>query len=116
MRDGVISPKAGERLKRRLKLAAAISKDEGGVRQRGEIPGNQLNHPTNQAGGRVSKTGGAGPERQEYSGHINDKRNAKRWIPGSNVSRSNPATGNTRMRGKIAPRGGPYGGGGRGTQ
>ena len=40
----------------------------------------------------------------------------KRWIPGSDVSASNPKTGNTRMKGTIAQRGPQYGGGGRNTQ
>jgi hypothetical protein len=103
-------------MKRGVKLAKHLYLDEGSVHKRGEIPGNELNHSTNQAGGRVSKSGGAGAERQEHANHINDKRNSRQFPRESRVSASNPATGNTRMRGPIAPRGGQYGGGGRSTQ
>ena len=102
------------------------SKDEGSAHKKAEIPGNEINHPTNQKdvagfgfkgrapaskGGRVGKTG------QVSRGQIDAaSMQSKKWIPGGGVSAKNPATGNTRMKGPIAKTGAQYGGGGRNTQ
>ena len=129
-RLGSISAKAGARLNAKLavlrgtrpqksKMAAfnRREKDEGDTK-RAEIPVNEINHPTNQAGGRPTKGGGVGkPESQVKSNQINDKSmTGKRWPAGGDVSSKNPATGNTRMKGRIPAQGGQYGGGGRSTQ
>jgi hypothetical protein len=94
-------------------------KDEGSAHKKAEIPNREINHPTNQGGsvGRhVSKGGGIGKgESQLHKGEI-DQQNKKAWPGGGGVSASNPATGNTRMKGPIAKTGGIYGGGGRATQ
>lgn len=130
-RLGSISPKAQAKLNGKLavlrgthaqktKMAAfnGKSKDEGAAHKKAEIPTNEINHPTNQAKkmGNPSKGARAGAESQVHRGEIDAGRNAKKWVPGSNVSASNPATGNTRMKGTIANQGGQYGGGGRNTQ
>jgi hypothetical protein len=129
-RLGSISPKAQSRLNGKLavlrktraqktRMAAfdGKAKDEGSTK--GEIPVTEINHPTNQAKkmGNPSKGGRAGGERQFRSNQINDKSlQSKKWVPGSDVSSRNPATGNTRMKGHIPAQGGQYGGGGRNTQ
>lgn len=117
MRGAAISAKAAKRVRRRLKSLGTLTRDEGN--SPGEIPvGEEIDHPTNQAGTfgrRVSPGGGAGPERRE-SGSINAGRNRRTWPGGGGVSASNPHTGNTRMLGRIPRRGGLYGGGGRDTQ
>ena len=113
-------------------------RDEGKIQQTAEIPSREINHPTNQrdrvgskpspagkgkgkainatlAGTRSTggqATGGSLPGRKQ----IDFGPNKKTWPGGGGVSASNPATGNTRMKGPIAKTGGPYGGGGRATQ
>jgi hypothetical protein len=83
-RRGQIS---GRQLKRRFrtgrdgagvptKMAAFddMTKDEGSVHQRGEIPGNEIEHPTNQRKnkvGRVSRGGGAGRQGTVRQDQIN---------------------------------------------
>lgn len=132
-RLGSISPKAQAKLNSKLavlrgtrpqkgKMAAfdGKSKDEGRVEQKAEIPGNEINHPTNQrdrAGSLPSKGGSARGGTTPTASQINQTpMQGKKWVPGSNVSARNPATGNTRMKGKIPAQGGQYGGGGRATQ
>ena len=132
-RAGAISPKAAKSLNSKLAVLRGTrhqrgrmagfdsrQKDEGGT-QRAEIPTNEINNKTNQskkgAVGSVSKGGGIGkPESQFNDNEINKPGNGKPWPKGGGVSASNPATGNTRMKGPIARSGGPYGGGGRATQ
>ena len=137
---GSISPKAGKKLKAGLadaKLAilrqtrAQKSKmatfehkerDEGKLAQRAEVPNNEINNKTNQGGsamhGRhVSKGGPVGKSESQFnSKQIDQHENKKAWPKGGDVSASNPKTGNTRMKGTIAPSGPIYGGGGRNTQ
>lgn len=131
-RPGSISPKADAVLKGKLailkqtraqnsKMAAfgRKEKDEGSAHKKAEIPNREINHPTNQKKGigTVSKGGGIGKgESQLHKGEIDQGENKKTWPSGGGVSASNPATGNTRMKGPIAKTGGPYGGGGRATQ
>jgi hypothetical protein len=132
-RLGSISPKAAATFNSKLavlrqtrpqksKMVAfdGKSKDEGTGKKRAEIPGREINHPTNQKKkgiGTVSKGGGIGKgESQFNSRQIDQGENKKTWPKGGGVSSSNPATGNTRMKGPIAKTGGPYGGGGRATQ
>jgi hypothetical protein len=129
---GSFSPKAAKKVNAKLavlrktraqksKMAAFEhkDKDEGGTKK-AEIPTGEINHPTNQrkgSVGTVSKGGGIGKaESQFHPNEINKPGNGKVWPKGGDVSSSNPATGNTRMKGPIAKTGGPYGGGGRETQ
>ncbi len=56
----------------------AGKRDQGGIRDRGEVPGNEINHPTNQRAGampsrgaRVNKGG------QPSAGHIEEDQNPK---------------------------------------
>lgn len=133
MYAGSISPKAAGKLNAKLavlrktrpqksKMAAfeAKGKDEGSAHKKAEVPSNEINHPTNQkrgSFGRVSKGGSAKGNTAPTSRQINQKpMQGKRWVPGSNVSASNPKTGNTRMKGTIAQSGPAYGGGGRNMQ
>jgi hypothetical protein len=133
MNSGTISAKAGAALNKKLavlkqtraqnsKMAAFAgrSKDEGSTHQKAEVPNNEINNKTNQrdrigskpsAGGQAR--GGTAPKRTQID---QGAMQGKKWIPGGNVSAANPKTGNTRMKGPIAPRGGQYGGGGRNTQ
>src|SRR5215831_10173754 len=112
------------------------TKDEGKTQQTAEVPSNEINHPTNQRDRVGSKPSGPGRGRGggapaatrstggQARGGTQPKHDqidqggmqSKRWIPGSDVSASNPKTGNTRMKGTIAQRGPQYGGGGRNTQ
>jgi hypothetical protein len=132
-RPGSISNKARATLNSKLavlrgtrpqksKMAAfgGRSKDEGST-AKAEIPGNEINNKTNQskkgAVGSVSKGGGIGKAESQFTNNeLNAGRNKKTWPNGGGVSASNPATGNTRMKGKIPAQGGQYGGGGRNTQ
>lgn len=113
-----LSAKARAKYERGVKIARALYKDEGGSQSRGEIPVGEINHPTNQGGRfgrRVSRTGGAGPERQEHANHINDQRNARMFPSGGRAS-GRPGGTPSAARGPIAPSGPRYGGGGRNTQ
>jgi len=130
---GSISPKAAKKLNSKLAVLRGTrpqnskmadfnrsEKDEGSTKK-AEIPAREINHPTNQskkgAVGSVSKGGGIGKgESQIGAKQIDAAPNPKTWPKGGGVSASNPKTGNTRMKGPIARSGGPYGGGGRGTQ
>lgn len=133
MLAGSISPKAAKKLNGKLavlrktraqksKMAAfnASTKDEGKVQQKAEIPAREINHPTNQRD-RVGSTpskgaqarGGIVPTRKQID---QGPMQSKKWVPGSDISASNPKTGNTRMKGPIAQQGPMYGGGGRNTQ
>lgn len=121
------------------KMAAfnTSTKDEGG-RKKAEIPGNEINNKTNQrdrVGSKPSPSGrgnntatavtrGTTSTGGQSKGNVAPKRSqidqgamqSKKWVPGSDVSASNPKTGNTRMKGTIAQSGPAYGGGGRNTQ
>lgn len=131
-RAGSISPKAAKSLNSKLavlrgtrhqpsKMAAfdRKEKDEEGMKN-ALIHGGEINHPANQkkgSVGSVSKGGGIGmAEKQFNANEINKPGYRKAWPKGGGVSSSNPATGNTRMKGPVAKSGGIYGGGGRGTQ
>jgi hypothetical protein len=84
---GLVSPRVAKRYGFDSTSAdgRSLSRDEASPRSRGEVPSNELEHPTNQGGSathgrRVSAGGGAGRERGERSSHINDARN-KRAFP-----------------------------------
>lgn len=128
---GSISPKAGKKLAGKLavlkktraqasRMAAFEHKDKDEGKAKGEIPHREIDHPTNQAKkgvGTVSKGGGIGKRESHITAeHVDQPENKKTWPKGGGVSTSNPKTGNTKMKGPIAPSGGPYGGGGRNTQ
>jgi hypothetical protein len=131
MASGSISAKSAAKFKPTIlkqtrsqkgKMAAfnRSEKDEGSAHKSAEVPTNEINHPTNQRdriGSKPSKggqaRGGTVPKRTQID---QAPMQGKKWIPGSNVSASNPKTGNTRMKGKIPAQGGQYGGGGRNTQ
>lgn len=67
--------------------------------------------------GTVSKGGGIGKAESNVTAeHIDQPENKKIWPYGGDVKKSNPATGNTRMKGPIPKSGGLYGGGGQSTQ
>jgi len=125
MRQGIVSAKAGARLHRGLKLARAmyrpdstsadgksLSRDDGGAHQFGEVPSNEINHPTNQGGSgrygrRVSRGGGIGKaESQAHRGEIDAGRNKRPWPYGSEVS--------ARNQGPSGVRGGVVGSNGNG--
>jgi hypothetical protein len=131
MASGSISSKAAAKFKPAIlkqtrsqkgKMAAfdGRQRDEGSAHKKAEVPGNEINHPTNQRD-RIGSTpskggqarGGTAPKRTQID---QGSMQGKKWIPGGGVSASNPKTGNTRMKGKIPARGGQYGGGGRNTQ
>jgi hypothetical protein len=129
---GSISPKAAKKLTGKLavlrktrpqksKMAAFEhkGKDEGQTPQAAIHP-HEIDQAATQAKrgvGTVSKGGGIGkPESHLTAEHIDQPENKKVWPKGGDVRASNPATGNTRMKGPIAKTGGPYGGGGRDTQ
>lgn len=125
--------------KSKMAAFSTSTKDEGSAHKRAEVPSNEINHPTNQRdrvgskpsapgkgkGRAINSTlagtrstggqarGGTAPTRRQID---QGAMQSKKWIPGSNVSGYNPATGNTRMKGPIAQRGPMYGGGGRNTQ
>lgn len=128
---GSISPRAAKKANAKLavlrktrvqkgKMAAFEHKEKDEGTARGEVPRNEIDHPTNQhkgTAGRVSKGGGIGKaESHVPSNNIDVPENKKTFPKGGEVSASNPKTGNTRMKGPIARSGGPYGGGGRDTQ
>jgi len=120
MTAGSISPKAAARLRQRMKNVRAAFRDEGGVHQTGEVPGSEINHPTNQkpkpASGFSNPTADNDLEGRTSGSHIDARPNRRVWPGGSGMSASNRLTGNTRAKGRIPARGGQYGGGGRNTQ
>lgn len=132
-KSGRISDKAMAKLKAQRGATAQKSKmapfdgkkrDEGQAHGYGDVNFSidQLNERGVQdKGGRFgtpSKGGRAGGEMTPVkTGQINAGGAQRPKFPaGGRVSASNPKTGNTRMKGKIPPQGGQYGGGGRDTQ
>jgi hypothetical protein len=87
-RRGMISPRSMSKLTRNFRSGrdgAGVptkmtdfddeTKDEGAIRQTGEVPDDEINHPTNQKKkkvGAVSKGGGAGREKQVEADQIDD--------------------------------------------
>lgn len=133
MFPGSISPKAAKKLNGKLAVLRGTrpqksrmaafdhkAKDEGKTQQRAEVPGNEIDHPTNQRdriGSTPSKGGQARGGAEPRTGHINQGSQQRPKFPaGGAMSSKNPKTGNTRMKGAIAQSGPMYGGGGRGTQ
>jgi hypothetical protein len=131
MASGSISVKSAAKFKPAILRATRSQKgkmadfdrrerDEGSAHKKAEVPGDEINHPTNQrdrVGSKPSKgaqaRGGTVPTKRQID---QAPMQGKKWIPGGGVSASNPKTGNTRMKGKIPAQGGQYGGGGRNTQ
>lgn len=80
-----------------------LTADEASSRSKGAIGRGQLDAAEHQAGGRVSRGGGAGRERGEHAGHINDKRNS-RAFPARMSKRNSEEHWLNRY--KVPPRGG----------
>ena len=134
MWPGSISGKAGSKLNAKLKVLRGTrpqkskettfehkTKDEGELKNLGMADEKVINDKRFQGGsaanGRhVSKGGSVGKAESQIKRHHIDHNTGKPWPKGGDVKASNPKTGNTRMKGPIAKSGGPYGGGGRGTQ
>lgn len=105
MRPGMISPKAGRKLAAKTAKRSAFNarqRDEGELDNYGLADETTINDARFQRGGRVSRSGGAGPERQEHRRHIDKAANRREWPAGAQVSSSNPKTGNSRMLGGLA--------------
>jgi hypothetical protein len=96
-RRGLISPRSMSKLTRNFRTGrddAGVptemtdfndeTKDEGSIHQTGEVPDDEINHPTNQKKkkiGQVSKGGGAGREEQLEADHIDDARMQQPTFP-----------------------------------
>jgi len=128
MRAGLISPKAGAKLAvlrgtraQKSKMASfdGKQKDEA-IRTRGEVPPNEINHPTNQRHGSrfmPSKGGSVGKGGQPTRSAIDE--NTGKKFPGESkvgTKAAQPRISTARTKGTIAQSGPMYGGGGRNTQ
>lgn len=135
MLPGSISGKAAKKLNSKLSVLRGTRpqkskmtnfehklKDEGELSNQGMFPHDHVIDDPRLEGGKaqygrhVSKGGGIGKAESGVPMHHIDTQNKKVWPKGGDVKASNPKTGNTKMKGPIAKSGGPYGGGGRGTQ
>lgn len=110
---GLVSNRAAARAEKTKQLLL----DEGGSRSRGEVPRNEIDHPTNQ---RPKRGSGFTNPQGDYGPadlcDIDSRGNRRTFPTGSGVSAANRNQTNSRAKGPIAPRGGQYGGGGRNTQ
>ena len=66
----------------------------------GAIKMAQINDSRMQKGGRVSASGGAGPERQEHADHINKPANRREW-PSHGVMRGSNRKQRTGIQGGV---------------
>lgn len=80
-----------------------LTRDESSVSNPGALRRGQLDAAEHQAGGRVSRGGGAGRERGETANHINDARNRREFPARMNKRNSEEHWLN---RYKVPPRGG----------
>lgn len=94
-------------------------RDQGGIRDRGEVPNNEIQHPTNQRkmkplgnklGPPVQMKGGKDRGGQPTRGHI-DREQGPKFSPGGNMHSKASAGKNTRMKAKVIGAGGRYGDG-----
>jgi hypothetical protein len=79
-------------------------KDEGGVRDRGEVPTTEINHPTNQrrgSVGTVTRGGGVGKGGQPSAGHIEQDQRPK-FPAGATVKKNARPVGRQGLGGTSA--------------